>query len=51
MITINISPGPSTPEFENDLHNTLVNLIQNMPEYPITLITTDNEDTFRSEWV
>ena len=51
MITINVSPGPSTPEFENDLHNAIVDLIQNRVEFPITLVTTNNEDTFRSEWV
>lgn len=51
MITINVRLGLGTAEFENDLHNALVDLIQNMPEFPITLVTTENEDTFRSEWV
>ena len=51
MITINVALGSSTPEFENDLHNAIVNLIQGMPNLPVTLVTTENEDTFRSEWV
>jgi len=51
MITISVSPGPSTPEFENDLHNTLVDLLQGLTELPITLVTTENEENFRSEWV
>jgi hypothetical protein len=51
MITINVSPGLGTAEFENDLYSTLVDLIRDMPEFPLTLVTAENEDTFRSEWV